>query len=305
MRIALIGQSDFGKDVLDALIKDQKNIVGVFCPPDSKEGQFDPIKESAQSHKIDLYQFGRLRNADPITTFLSLNVDLCVMAFVTDIVPMEIINSPNLGTIQYHPSLLPLHRGPSSMNWPIIAGKKETGLSIFWPDDGLDTGPILLQKKVDIDDTDTLGTLYFKKLYPMGVDALVEAVNLVSNNNAPKIDQDHSAATYEGWCKSENARIDWSKPAIEIYNLIRGCDPSPGANTTLNSQKISFYKSHLSSEISEMPYGTITSINQNSFSVSANEGSLTIERVKLAGNSKQYVADFLKTTDIKIGDNFR
>ena len=304
MRIAIIGQSDFGKDVLDALIKDQKDIVGVFCPPD-KSGRVDPIKESAQSHKIDLYQFGRLRNQDAIKTFLSLNVDLCVMAFVTDIVPMEIINSPNLGTIQYHPSLLPLHRGPSSMNWPIIMGEKETGLSIFWPDDGLDTGPILLQKKVEIEDIDTLGTLYFKKLYPMGVDALIEAVNLVSNNNAPKVDQDHSAATYEGWCKSEDTKIDWSKPAIEIYNLIRGSDPSPGANTTLNSQKISFYKSYLSSEISEMPYGTISKINQTSFNVSVNGGTLSVERVKLDRNPKLYVSDFLKDHTLEVGDIFK
>lgn len=305
MRIALIGQSDFGKDVLDALIKDQKDIVGVFCPPDEKERDFDPIKKSAQSNEIDVYQFARLRDPEAIQTFSSLKVDLCVMAFVTDIVPMEIINSPNLGTIQYHPSLLPLHRGPSSMNWPIIMGKKKTGLSIFWPDDGLDTGPILLQKKVVIEDTDTLGTLYFKKLYPMGVDALVEAVNLVSNGTAPKTKQDHKLATYEGWCKAKDARIDWSKPAIEIYNLIRGCDPSPGANTTFQSQKISFYKSYLSSEISEMPYGTISAITQNSLNVSVRGGSLTVERVKLEGSSKQYVVDFLKTNKIEIGDQFK
>tara|TARA_B110000263_G_C15292562_1_gene504054 strand:- start:1008 stop:1925 length:918 start_codon:yes stop_codon:yes gene_type:complete len=304
MRIALIGQSDFGKDVLDALIKDQKDIVGVFCPSDKGEGDFDPIKKSSQSHKIDVYQFDRLRDDKAIETFSSLNVDLCVMAFVTDIVPMDIINSPTLGTIQYHPSLLPLHRGPSSINWPIIMGKKETGLSIFWPDDGLDTGPILLQKKVVIEDTDTLGTLYFKKLYPMGVDALVEAVNLVSKGTAPKIKQEQELATYEGWCKSKDAKIDWSKPAMEICNLIRGCDPSPGANTTLQSQKISLYKSHLTNETSSMPYGSITTINQSSFSVSVNGGTLIVERVKMTGNSKQYVADFLKTTNLEIGDRF-
>ena len=108
------------------------------------------------------------------------------MAYVTLIVPEEVLNQPTRGTIQYHPSLLPRHRGPSSINWPIIMGETRTGLTIFWPDNGLDTGPVLLQKEVEIRDSDTLGSLYFDRLYPMGVAALIEAVDLVRAGTAPQ-----------------------------------------------------------------------------------------------------------------------
>ena len=122
----------------------------------------------------------------------SLNADLCVMAYVTLLVPEPVLNAPRLGSIQYHPSLLPLHKGPSSINWPIIFGETKTGLSIFWPDEGLDTGPILLQKEVEIAPDDTLGSLYFNHLFPMGVAAMVEGVDLVRDGKAPRIEQDNT-----------------------------------------------------------------------------------------------------------------
>ena len=165
--------------MLNALSEHGENIVGVFCPPDREGRPADPIKTSAEGHDIPVLQFRRMRNQDCIDAFTALNADLCVMAFVTDIVPDAILEAPTQGTIQYHPSLLPLHRGPSSINWPIIQGDEKTGLTIFWPDKGLDTGPILLQKETPISPDDTLGSVYFGRLFPMGVDAMVEAVDMV------------------------------------------------------------------------------------------------------------------------------
>ena len=147
MRIALIGQAAFGKDVLSALLDANENVVAALCPPDLPNRSPDPVKDLATSANIPVFQYSRMRDNQAIEQFSSLEIDLCVMAFVTDIVPAQILESPKLGTIQYHPSLLPEHRGPSSMNWPIIQGKNKTGLTIFWPDEGLDTGPILLQKE--------------------------------------------------------------------------------------------------------------------------------------------------------------
>ena len=144
--------------------------------------------------------------------FRALAPDLQVMAFVTLIVPAEFLSIPTHGTIQYHPSLLPRHRGRSAINWPIIAGETETGLSVFWPDGGIDTGDILLQKTTPIAPDDTLGSVYFERLFPMGVEALLEAVDLVAAGTAPRIPQDESLATYEGPCERANARIDWGKP---------------------------------------------------------------------------------------------
>ena len=154
------------------------------------------------------------------------------MAFVLQFAPQEFVNIPKCGTIQYHPSLLPKFRGPSSINWPIIKGETETGLTIFRPTDGLDEGAVVLQKKTPISADDTLGTVYFDRLFPMGVQAMVEAADLVVAGKHREIVQDESLASYEGWCRSGEARIDWAKPVDQVYNLIRGCNPAPGAWTT-------------------------------------------------------------------------
>ena len=268
MKIAIIGQAAFGKDVLNALVDKNENVVAVLCPPDNPGRPEDPIKSAAIENQIPVFQYKRMRDKEAIAEFLSLNIDLCVMAFVTDIVPDEILEAPRFGTIQYHPSLLPEHRGPSSINWPIIQGKSKTGLTVFWPDKGLDTGPILLQKEFEITKTDTLGSVYFGKLYPAGVEAMVEAVEMVKNGTAPKIEQDHSKATYEGWCRSSDVMIDWNNPGVEIYNLIRGSDPSPGANTLWNQKSIYLFSTSFESSNHDNPPGPVTKISDESFSLS-------------------------------------
>jgi len=304
MRIALIGQAAFGKDVLNALIKNGGNVVATFCPPDTAVHRIDPIKEASQSHNIPVYQYKRMRTKEAVSKFISLDVDLCVMAFVTDIVPVEIIEAPTFKTIQYHPSLLPEHRGPSSINWPIIKGKTKTGITIFWPDDGLDTGPILFQQETPIDQDDTLGTLYFDRLYPMGVSALVESVNLVRAGSAPRIDQNHSLATYEGWCRSKDAKIDWQMPVHDLYNLIRGCDPSPGANTTFKDDKVSFFRASVNPGNTNRDPGTVTDITSGSFTVAAKGGSISISRVQVNQMRKMSAPDFIEYSSLKNGDTF-
>ena len=304
MKIAVIGQAAFGKDVLNALVNNEENVVAVLCPPDIPGRSVDPTKSAALEHQIEVFQYKRMRDKDAITEFLSLNIDLCVMAFVTDIVPDEILEAPSSGTIQYHPSLLPEHRGPSSINWPIIQGKSKTGLTIFWPDKGLDTGPILLQKEFEITDTDTLGSVYFGKLYPAGIEAMVEAVEMVKNGTAPRIEQDHSKATYEGWCRSGDVIIDWNKPGQEIYNLIRGSDPSPGANTLWNKKPISLFNTTFElSELDELP-GTVTKISDASFSLSVPNGIINVGRVKVDREAKIMASDFIESHGLKVGDRF-
>ena len=173
--------------------------------------------------------------------FKALEPDLQVMAFVTLFVPEEFLNIPTHGSIQYHPSLLPAYRGASAINWPIIKGEKETGLSIFWPDNGLDTGDVLMQKKTPIGPNDTLGTVYFDRLFPLGVEAMMESVDLVKAGKAPRIKQDESKATYEGRCGPDNAKIDWGKPWEQIDRLIRGCNPAPGAWTMLGGKQLRIF----------------------------------------------------------------
>ncbi|MEC7884347.1 MAG: methionyl-tRNA formyltransferase [Chloroflexota bacterium] len=304
MKIAIIGQAAFGKDVLNALVGKKENVAAVLCPPDNPGRPEDPIKSAALENQIPVFQYKRMRDKVAITEFLSLNIDLCVMAFVTDIVPDEILEAPRLGTIQYHPSLLPEHRGPSSINWPIIQGKSKTGLTIFWPDKGLDTGPILLQKEFKITETDTLGSVYFGKLYPAGVEAMVEAVEMVKNGTAPKIEQDHSKATYEGWCRSGDVIIDWNKPGMEIYNLIRGSDPSPGANTLWEQKPIYLFNTSFESSNHDQTPGTVTKISDESFSLSVSGGLINVGRVKPDREAKIMAADFVESHGLKVGDTF-
>ena len=226
MRIVLVGQGPFGKEVLDALIKKCEDIVGVFCPKD-KRGE--AMKVLAESSDIALFQPTHMKDPEVLDAYLRLSPDLVVLAFVTDILPEGLLDIPSMGTICYHPSLLPKHRGSSGINWAVIQGDTRTGVTILWSDKGIDTGPILLQKEVDIGPVDTTGSLYFNRLFPLGIDAITEAVDLVKSGKAPRISQDNSLATYEPPCDDKVASIDWTKPAREVYNLVRGCDPQPGA----------------------------------------------------------------------------
>ena len=229
MRLVIHGQQAFGKAVLEKLIEKGDNVVGVFCAPDKEGRPLDPLKECALENGLTVHQPTSWKTDEALELMKSFKPDLCVMAYVTLFVSQEVLDAPTHGTIQYHPSLLPLHRGPSSINWPIIQGAKKTGLSIFWPDAGLDEGPILIQKEVDIGPNDTLGSIYFNHLFPMGVDAMIEGVDLVNTGSPPRIDQNHENATYESWCRKDDAKVDWSRPAREVYNLIRGTNPQPGA----------------------------------------------------------------------------
>jgi methionyl-tRNA formyltransferase len=307
MNIVIIGQSAFGKSVLEALAeRDEDQVVGVFAPPSRENRPLDPITEAATELEVPIFEFKRLRDQEAIDKFKSLEPDLCVMAFVTDIVPMEMIDCPSLGTIQYHPSLLPLHRGPSSINWPIIYGETETGLTIFWPDKGLDTGPVLMQKNAEIEADETLGSLYFNKLYPLGVEALIESVDLVRTGNAPKIVQDESKATYEGWCKAEDVDVDWSASTSAVFNMIRGADPQPGANTTFNGTRVSLYDASLFAPSSSKPAetGLLLASGESGITISTGDGSVNIGRLKTAGRKKVSAAEWTESAGAKIGDSF-
>ena len=302
MRIVVNGQQAFGKAVLDALLERGEEVVAVYCPAD-RDGRVDPLTQAARDTNLPVYQPKSFKTDDAVEELKQLKPDLGVMAFVTKFCPSTFLSVPTHGTIQYHPSLLPLHRGPSSINWPIIMGRTETGLSIFWPDDGLDEGPILLQKTVSIEPDDTLGTVYFDKLFPLGVEAMLEAVDLVREGRAPKIGQDHSKKTYESWCKKEDVEIDWSKPVADIYNMIRGANPSPGAWTTHEGNVLQIFDAASSDAITGSP-GEIINISSDGISVSAVGGSIIMKRVRYETRDKISAADFVAQTALQVGAKF-
>jgi methionyl-tRNA formyltransferase len=301
MRLVVHGQQAFGKSVLEALLARGEQVVGVYCAPEKPGQRPDPLKEAALAQQLPVYQPRSYRRPEVWDEFATLNADLCVMAYVTLFVPEDMLNLPTHGTIQYHPSLLPRHRGPSAINWAIISGATKTGLTIFWPDNGLDTGPILLQKEVEIQDTDTVGSLYFDKLYPMGVAALLEAVDMVRTGTAPRIPQDESQATYEGWCKQEDVEIDWGKPLQEVWSLIRGADPQPGAWTTCAGQVVQVYDARKRVGDTAGKPGEVTAVSTDGFTIAAQGGSIEVQRVRPAGGNKITAAEFMRDAGLQKG----
>ena len=304
MRIALIGQAAFGEAVLNALVDGGENVVAVLCPPDTEGRSRDPLKVAAQDHDVPVFQFHRMREQVAIDAFKGLKTDLCVMAFVTDIVPEAILEAPSKGTIQYHPSLLPKHRGPSSINWPVIQGETTTGLTIFWPDKGLDTGPILLQKELQMAPDDTVGSLYFDKLFPLGVEAVAEAVDMVKKGTAPRIPQDESQATYEGWCRSEDVAIEWDKPVGQIYNRIKGGDPSPGASTTFGGKRIAFFRAEKREGDTGLAPSEVTEVSDQGFGVAAKGGAIIVRRVQPEGSPKIAAPEWIASSGLRPGARF-
>ncbi len=304
MRIVLIGQAAFGAQVLERLLERSEDVVAVYAPPDGPGGRTDALKEAADAAGIAAFQPRTLKDDQVFEEYRKLNPDLMVMAFVTDIVPSRFLDIPTQGSICYHPSILPRHRGASAINWAIIMGDTQTGLTIFWADGGIDTGPILLQKTIDIGPDDTTGGLYFNQLFPMGVDAMLESVDLIKAGDAPRLVQDEAGATYEPPCDDTVAAIDWGKPADEVYNLIRGCDPQPGAFTEFKGEMIRFYGAALTREDNDLAPGTVTGADDTGISMAVAGGRITIGKVRTNTHGKVPAAEFAADVGMKVGDKF-
>jgi methionyl-tRNA formyltransferase len=305
MKIAIIGQQDFGKAVLEAFLARGDQVAGVFCAPEKPGARPDVLKVAAQEKGVKVFQFASLKSDEAKSALKGLDVELGVMAYVLQFAPQDFVTIPKHGTIQFHPSLLPKYRGPSSINWPLIRGDTKTGLTIFRPNDGLDEGPVILQKGTPVDADDTLGTVYFDRLFPMGVAAMLEAADLVVAGKHREMVQDESQATYEGWCREAEARINWHNHVDFIHNLIRGCNPAPGAWTTLNGQKLQIFdcKKHPVRTFGAVKgkIGEVVELRGASFQVTAQGGRIEVLRAKLGDGKKVAAADLLGSGEIKSG----
>ncbi len=305
MKIAIVGQQDFGKAVLEAFLARGDEVAGVFCAPEKEGAKADPLKAAAQEKGLRIFQFQSLRSTEALDAMRALNADLGIMAFVLQFAPQEFVKIPKKGTIQYHPSLLPKYRGPSSINWPIIRGDTRTGLSIFRPTDGLDEGPVILQKETPIGPDDTLASVYFDRLFPMGVAAMLEAADLVIAGKHRETVQDEALASYEGWCRAAEAKINWATHVDFIYNLIRGCNPAPGAWTTLNGKKLQIFDARKHSFRTfgavKGKIGEISEIGASSFFVTAQGGRVEVLRAKHEDGKKLSAPDFVSQNHIALG----
>jgi methionyl-tRNA formyltransferase len=304
MRTVVIGQAAFGAKALEILLEKGENIVAVYTPPGKPGGKPDPLEEAAVSKGIPVFQPATYKNDDVFSQYKSLQPDLTILAFVTSIIPARYFEAATEGAICYHPSLLPRHRGASAINWAVIMGDTRTGLTIFRPDGGIDTGPILLQKEIPIGPDDTTGTIYFNQLFPMGIEAIVESVSLIKEGRAPSIVQNEVEATYEPPCDDRVASLDWQKDGREIYNLVRGCDPQPGAFTYSNGEKTRFYGARLRDEPAGDEYGTVVEIAQQGLHIAVAGGRLIAGKIKSQKGAKVSGGEWANEKGIKVGHRF-
>ncbi|XP_017859367.1 PREDICTED: cytosolic 10-formyltetrahydrofolate dehydrogenase isoform X2 [Drosophila arizonae] len=256
LRIAIIGQSNFAADVLELILERSKfQVVGVFTIPD-KGSREDVLATTAASHNIPVFKFASWRRKgvplpEVLEQYRSVKAELNVLPFCSQFIPMEVIDGARLGSICYHPSILPRHRGASAISWTLIEGDEVAGFSIFWADDGLDTGPLLLQRQTNLEPTDTLDTIYKRFLYPEGVKAMGLAVDMVADGTAPKIVQTEVGATYDpAMFKVENQQLCLAQSAVGIFNFVRGLDSVPGAVATVvlddgTEEQVRFFGAHL------------------------------------------------------------
>ncbi|HEY3919044.1 MAG TPA: methionyl-tRNA formyltransferase [Stellaceae bacterium] len=291
MRLAIVGQQAFGKAALEAFLERGDEVAGVFAAPEAAGARPDPLREAAQQRGIRCFQFKSLGSAEALAALKDLGAEIGVMAYVTQFAPQPFVTVPKHGMIQFHPSLLPLHRGPSSINWAIIQGRAKTGLTIFRPNDGLDEGAVILQKEVEIGPDDTLGSVYFDRIFPLGVKALLEAADAVIAGRAKEVMQDENQATYEGWFREAESRINWSNHADQIYNLIRGCNPAPGAWTNWEGKKVYLFEAkkipvRTFGMVKGFKPGQVMNVTDTAFTVCAQGGLIEVQRCRVDEGKK-------------------
>jgi len=291
MRIVIVGQQAFGKSVLEAFVARGDTIAGVFAGPERPGARPDPLVVAAEERKLPVYRFPKYSDPEALTALKACNADIGVMAYVLLFAPPEFCAVPKHGMIQFHPSLLPLHRGPASIPWAIIRGRKETGLTIFRPTPGLDEGPVILQKRTAIGSDDTAASLYFDKIFPLGVEALLQAADLVTAGRATEWTQEESEATYEGWVREAESRINWANHVDFIYDLIRGCNPAPGAWTTHGEQKLYLFDAKkvmapTFGAVRGKKLGEIVSSGPEGMRIHGQGGFIEVSRVRLDDGAK-------------------
>jgi methionyl-tRNA formyltransferase len=298
MRIVLVGQAAFAQQVLDGLRERNHDVAAVYCPPDVPGGKPDPLKARALELSIPVCQHETLKRPGVASEFEAYQPDLGVLAYVTQIVPQSVFEVPRLGSICFHPSILPRYRGGSAIPWQIIKGETQTGVTVFWVDPGIDTGPILLQKTAPIGADDTAGSLYYNTLFKLGVEVVLESVDLIAAGSAPRVVQDESLASYDPLCRDEHAQVDWRRPVGDVYNLIRGCDPQPGAFTLRGADKVRLFDARRL-EGAAAP-GVVAAIEERGIVIGAAGGSVLIGRMRV-GDKKLAASEAAARLGLAVG----
>jgi len=298
-RILLFGQAKFGARVLEELLGRGHEIVAAALPP-PRPGRPDPLAEAARAAGVPVLERRSYKGGEAYEALRPERADLGVLAYVTQIIDLAILDAPRHASVCFHPSLLPAYRGGSAINWQIIRGETRGGVTLFRPDAGIDSGPIYLQREVEIGPDDTAGSYYYGKLFEIGVEATIEAVEAILAGRARPVPQDERRATYDPLCRDEHAFVDWSRPAAELHNLIRGCDPSPGAHTEFEGRRLRLFGSRREAGAPGALPGTVLAVGEDGLRVAAGDGVLRIERLS-AGEGKRPAAEIAHALGLAAG----
>ena len=307
-RIIFMGTPDFSVSALQGLIDGPDQVVAVVTQPDRPKGRGKkltppPVKVLAESAGIPVLQPTKIKTSEFADRLRSYEPNLIIVAAYGRILPASILDLPPLGCINIHGSLLPRHRGAAPIQWAILAGDKEAGVTIMQMDVGMDTGAMLLPASVPVEEDETAGSL-FTKLSNLGGTALLKALDLLRQDKLPPIEQDHSLATAAPPLKKEDGSIDWTKSAWEIHCLIRGMDPWPTAYSFLDGKRFRFFSPELSDTESDQKPGSVISADRNGLLLATGDGALLVRAIQPEGKKRMSVEAYLCGQSLETGSQF-
>ena len=307
-RVVFMGTPEFAVPSLQALLDHGEKVAAVVTQPDRPKGRGrkltpPPVKELALASNLQVLQPTKIKTAEFLEEMRGMEADLFVVTAYGRILPGPLLNLPRLGTINVHGSLLPKYRGAAPIQWAILNGESETGITIMQMDEGMDTGDILLPRAMAIRPDDTAGSLA-SRMAILGGEALIEALELLKKGKLPPRKQDHSKATAAPPLSKEMGCIDWQKPATELNCLIRGLDPWPTAYTSLAGTLVRLFKPRVLEGESLAPPGTIIKAAKDGLFVATGKGTLQLLEIQREGGKRLPVADFLRGHPLTPGSRF-
>ncbi|MCT4544235.1 MAG: methionyl-tRNA formyltransferase [Vallitalea sp.] len=306
MKVVFMGTPDFSVPTLQELIDSEHEVVAVVTKPDKPKGRgnkvlFTPVKEVAINNNINVYQPQKLSEEDFVANMEEINPDVIVVIAFGKILPKRILDLPKYGCINVHASLLPKYRGAGPIQWSLINGESETGITTMFMDVGLDTGDMLLKETVKIEDTDTGGSLH-DKLSVVGAKLLIKTLKEVQNNNIVREKQDSEKSTYAPMLEKSMGNIDWDKEAREIELLVRGLNPWPSAYTYLQNKILKIWSATVIEDKYKGNSGEIVDILKDGFVIKCKNNSLLLKEVQLQGKKRMTADAFLRGHNLEIGE---
>jgi len=307
MKVLYMGTPEFAVPCLEILIDRKHDVIGVFTQPDRPSGRgqkinITPVKEKALQHSIPVFQPTTLKSENIINQIKDLSPDLIVVVAYGQILPKDILDIPRYGCINVHASLLPKYRGAGPINWVIINGETKTGITTMYMDVGLDTGDMLLKEEIEIGEDETAGELH-DRLMELGATVLDKTINLLETNGITGIPQDNNESTYAPMLTKELGKIDWTKSAQEIKNLVRGTVPWPSSYTTYKGQIMKIWKSRIIESNKNYDPGKILEVQKDAIFVATGKDILAIEEIQFGGKKRMSVKNYLVGNNIEINRN--